>query len=1187
MSHRESLGSVENDIYSSDKVTKLRTLHGTKRGTDTDYELHALSASTARDKHSRKSRANGRPNKHNTRDVYEHNGSNGVDGQDSIHTRTEMTPLQLHNTITAKKQSRLAMQTKSSIQHSKRKVKEDLDEILRRRLEKLEAELSVIGLEHSIRDADKFVEDITEETEPGDGKGLSSGNLRAAKKRKKRDKSDGDNGKFVKRFRTSNDESARIISANINGSMISSPDAKLDKHISTFLKNEGNASEVLSSMSADFSDAITSVIQSQFGMIQSHFSEQSENDEFGQLFSSAAVEQLIDTEIIMFNVLSENLPDTCSSHPEASTKNTSKLSETVDHNMTNMPCETLQPTLESEGIGCDLERHEESKHVGCLSVDTQWDSQFVDSFAVKSTHLNTVRDWRSKKLLDLLISGRLKETPVTTSLDVRHEATDVLVASSLDTVLSSLSWLWSIAVGDNMFDSVQDVVSNLDFLMTDFVEHSACAEGPVSVHLSTDLTVDDVTDTEVAAKQEISKQGDWSHVESLLLDGLATNLDDAREKVLNQKHAMCENTDVCGDLYSPTRPTEIDVALSGRDSAILGKNGESQVETGNKLLLLQSADVSDTLSSLVENSAPTRRTVRIHKKENVTAKSSSDSITGTVHKGRHGNSSSKVRGLPVSEEGLGNISSERSGTGFADGKPVGDMRRQSNLPVYEELLKSQSVEMSNVTAIEVAADALPTTQTFPDKQAHGTRHISDVANEYDFSVENQDEMLSFIAPVGSHTAKSSKKYPIGHDEVSGKSWSYHTDEKKDTRSRKHKEHVVEVTSKKNRKKILDIVRQVDRQLKLNVRSELNHVQKIIESLLYDRYGTSMENTSKISRDISLHVEKHFPILSGIPFDAKWSLMTSETEADAMSLTTLLNDILTEVNIPLSLINLTLPANSTASLTDRLGGEKLSAELSSAKKSQVESPRSPPTMRRNTVKQASVSRRNRSSQDAGVSIIPHRRQEAAVSENETRLMKADKLMQTFRRSQIAKRQSQRSSPQPASSFIRQVQTVTPPEGLKQRSSPQPASSFIRQVQTVTPSEGLKPASSDTSAVLSSELKEPDFSTVITDGSMLALVELPHILPKTLPSESDVVTAVVPQLPLAAEAVHISVASVPSSETFVISSVSDKTGSVGSSAGREQRVYVFHSDKPLCRQVQVCIDCVSLYCLPHPVGRVSRG
>ena len=1237
ISHSESPHSPDNDIRNGGRLfnryIEQQALSDAKQGSSVQARVHTLPLSTARDwpTSGRKSGSTSKLHKHYTGDISEHNGTGDalgtVNGQVPSSTGKEVKPLQLQKNTADSRQSRSDVMTKTSMQHSKRKGKEDLNEILRKRLAELEAQLGVVGSEHFSPHVDESDEDIAKDAESGDDvKGLRSMYSSVGKKRKMH--SNG-NGKFGKRLKTSDDdETARIIAANVGGNMADSPDAKLDKYISTILKNETNADEGLTSMSADFSEEISSVIDS-------HLWGNSRNDECGKLSWSPSAEQLLDTETIMLNVL--DMADTHSSHPLDPGQNTeindkynaAGILPQIDDNDTAGFAEN---NLERQENMSGVEGHEESsKHIGCLSVDTQWDSQFVESFVVKSTHLNSVRDWRSKKLLDLLISGRLKETPVGTLSELRHEGTDKLVASSLQNILSNLSWLWSVAVGDNMLDSVQDVVScttdNLDSLVIDFVEQSGSVDIPVSVHLSNDQTADDVIGTEVAAEQEIEEPDDWLSEEYLLLEGLATSLGEERAKVLNQKRAIgsagnARDTDIPEDMYSPTRPTELDLASSGASaisSGVVRPKAVSHTGPGNELQFLHAEDVSNTLNELVENSAPSRRTVRISKKENAAAKTSSGRVK--VETSKRGNAGSKTKGLPVFKDSVGHA--VVSDTGFANDKPELGTRIESRPPVSEEMLLNQPVDISSLLDLEIAGDGLAVGHTFTDKMRDRKPtniHVEDVSGQLDSIVENEYNINSLTPPVAAHKTKSSKKRPSSQDELSRKSRSSGTDVKKDGHSRKHKD--VDVSGKRNKKKTQDTGRLTERQLKLSVKSELNHVQKSIKSLLTDKYGITIENIAKLSRSLSLRANgEHFPILSGLSFDASLAMMTTDNESDnilqSVCLTPLLNDVLTELNIPLSAISLSMPENTSSFLTDRSLTEKSPLELNVAEKSaETELPGSPPSLRRRTAKQAGVSRRSRNSTEdaAGVRIVPQRRQDAAASENEKRLMKADKLMQTFRRSQIAKRQSQRTSPQPPASFIKQVQAVAPSEPV-----------------SVPPSAPTRSNSIDGDATgLAAEVKEPDFTAVITDGSLLASVELPHLPPKSLPPQSDVATTVelqtssfqlpdasetvtvgippVPSLEITAgnstsyktatsdtiivnttpvpsseitvgnftddntgtlETVIVSTTAVPLSETIVANSADHKTSAVVTSAGKEQRVYVFNIDKPLCREVKVCI------------------
>jgi len=1118
-----------------------------------------------------------------------------MDSQVAVTTGKEMKTLQMQKSAATKKPSGPDVQSKSSTRHRKKKRKEDLNEILKKRLDKLEAKLNMIGAKHLIPDSDDSGEDVSEEKEMADGRRTSSQTSRTEKKRKAYYSQDGaSDSKFAKRRRTVDDDDLeKIIAANVNGSTTDGSGAKLDEYSSSTLTKNTNPGEGnLLTTSADFSDEMISMIESQCW-------EYSQDNEFGNAYLSLAPEQLTDTETIMYNILSQNLPGAQAGHvgdPASDSEIDDAhnavdiLPQTVGTDTFILPRESEQPELEKEEN--DSEHHEDSKHLGCLSVDTQWDSQFVESFVVKSTHLSSVHDWRSQKLLDLLISGRLKEIPSGMSLELQNEGTDNLVASSLQNILSNLSWLWSVAVGDDMLSSVQDVVSstsnNLDSLTIDFVENSGCVDIPVSMSLISEQRTEDISGKEVAAEQEDGS----SCEESQLLESLSTSLDTARQKVLNQtekcsvtdvtaasaasfgsllEHAInsSENADadILGDLYSPTRPTEVEHALFGGITVsedVDRSKGLLDIECRNEVDLLQSADVTDALNELIGNSAPTRRTVRIHKKEDITVTSPSNIATGAVHKDAHGNFSSRVKGA----ENLGTFSSQMSYGGLTNGK-TGIL--ESSLSVPEELPVNWSVDLSNIAEIEVATDDLPSKLTFGGQQLQDVKsvdkHIAITTEEFDSSVDNQHGVDSLASQSTSQQIKSSKKHSSSHDQMSNKSASYHGGIKKDTHSRKHKDSIVDVTSKRNRKKPQDVGRMVDQQLKLDVRSELKHIQKGIESLLYDKYGITIGNASGMSRDVSLH-NKHFPDLSGLSFDARVALMSGENKTDnmlkAVCSTPLLSDLFTELNIQLPVINLSLQKNSSAHLTDRRLGEKLSVELSDANILQLKSPSSPPLLRKRTGRQSSASRRSKSKEEAGVKAASRRQQEPAVTENEKRLMKADKLMQTFRRSQLAKRQSQKTSPKPPASFIRQVQTVTPSEELE---------SVRSDIMDTDP------------VVLSSEVKEPDFSTVITDGNMLASVELPHVPPKMSSTQNDDADTqtLSPKLPDThrLEAVPVSITPAPRCESTMSSSAHRRV----SSGGKEQRVYVFNSDRTLCRQVEVSFGCLLVNYENRPFVRIS--
>jgi len=1178
----ESLQSPHDDFVTSgllDEVIEQEALSEPKKRVKSKV-------SAARDLNSFGSQS---ASKHHNNDVVKHDVSKSafqsLDSQGAVHSSKEMKPLQLQKSSATKKPSEPDVQTKSSKRRSKRKEREDLNEILRKRLDKLEAKLNMIGAQHSIPDITDSAEDILEEKEMGDGRRILSQTSHAEKRKAHHSQNYASDSKFAKRRRTDDDDLERIIAANVDEGVTNGANAKSDEYTSTLTEKQTIRGEELSTMSASFSDEIISVIGSHW--------EPSQNNQLGNLYMSSSSE-LADTETIMYNVLLQNVPEVQlspannpASDPEIDDAHNAvgMVPQVADTSTFSLPCESVEPEPESKENVIGLENHEDGKHLGCLSVDTQWDSQFVESFVVKSTHLNSVQDWRGQKLLDLLISGRLKEIPSGMSLELEHEGTDRLVSSSLQNILSNLSWLWSVAVGDNMLSSVQDVVSssasNLDSLTIDYVENSGCMDIPVSISLSSDQVNDDASGKEVASKEEPEQEeADWSCEESLLLESLFTSIDVAQQKVLIQTE-QCSVTDVAeasaasfgsllehaidsrentgpivtGDLYSPTRPTEVDLALSSgvtASSDVDTLKGVLHTEQRNEVQL--SADVTDALNDLVENSAPTRRTVRVHRKEAVTVIPPSDPVTGAAHKGGHWKSGLRALG----EETLGAVTSQMSHAGLTSDKSV---ILESNLPVSEDLPVNWSAELSNIAEVEVATDSLQSKQAFTGKQMQDIKsvdeHIADIAEEFDSLVESQYGMDSLTSPDVSHKTKSSKKR--SHDQVSEKSASV----KKESRSRKHKDSFVDATSKKNKKKSQDMGKPVDRQLKADVQSELKHVQKSLESLLHDKHGIDIGSTATISHDVSLYVDdKHFPDLSGLSFDPRVALMSGENKTDnalkAVYSSALLSDLFTELNVQLPTINLTLPKNTSVRLTDAgLLRDKLSAESSDANVSQLQFPSSPPSMRRRTGR--SASRRNKSS-EAGVNITPHRQQEPAVTENEKRLMKADKLMQTFRRSQIAKRQTEKAGPQPTASFIRQVQTVTPSEGLES----------IR----------LDTADSDV-AVSLSEVKAPDFGTVITDGSVLASVELPDVTPTSLQPQNDNadMQSLSPKLPEtqpAEAAVPVTVSATPALPRENTVSNSEQQQQRVSNGGKERRVYVFKSDNPVSQEVEVSSDSSFLNC-----------
>ena len=121
--------------------------------------------------------------------------------------------------------------------------------------------------------------------------------------------------------------------------------------------------------------------------------------------------------------------------------------------------------LELNCGGPEMSGHGELQHLGCLSVDTQFDSQFVDSMSVKLTHLNTVKDWRTQKPLDLLIAGHLRVIPIASPLFITFPPTDELVKDCLHDLFERtarlLSELLETAEPGPDTDNIRRVLDNL------------------------------------------------------------------------------------------------------------------------------------------------------------------------------------------------------------------------------------------------------------------------------------------------------------------------------------------------------------------------------------------------------------------------------------------------------------------------------------------------------------------------------------------------------------------------------------------------------------------------------------------------------------------------------------------------------------------------------------------------------
>jgi len=65
-----------------------------------------------------------------------------------------------------------------------------------------------------------------------------------------------------------------------------------------------------------------------------------------------------------------------------------------------------------DGAACNHLSDQLPWYVGNLSLDTKWDSQFIESAAVRQTLLDAMRNWRLRKPLDLIMSGQLWDVPL-------------------------------------------------------------------------------------------------------------------------------------------------------------------------------------------------------------------------------------------------------------------------------------------------------------------------------------------------------------------------------------------------------------------------------------------------------------------------------------------------------------------------------------------------------------------------------------------------------------------------------------------------------------------------------------------------------------------------------------------------------------------------------------------------------
>jgi len=83
-------------------------------------------------------------------------------------------------------------------------------------------------------------------------------------------------------------------------------------------------------------------------------------------------------------------------------------------------------------------------YVGYLSLDTKWDSQFIESQPVQRTLLEAMRNWRLRKPLDLIMSGQLRDVP----LDWTPMATTWKTDHTVDCCWNSVLWYFGALLGE-------------------------------------------------------------------------------------------------------------------------------------------------------------------------------------------------------------------------------------------------------------------------------------------------------------------------------------------------------------------------------------------------------------------------------------------------------------------------------------------------------------------------------------------------------------------------------------------------------------------------------------------------------------------------------------------------------------------------------------------------------------------
>jgi len=120
---------------------------------------------------------------------------------------------------------------------------------------------------------------------------------------------------------------------------------------------------------------------------------------------------------------------------------------------------------------CDQVSENQLWYVGSLSLDTKWDSQFIESQAVRRTLVEVMRNWRLRKPLDLIISGQLQHVPQDWTPMKSTWKTD----HTVDCCWNSILWYFGALLGEPadpsdeqlMPSSTEDAAANRDELLAD------------------------------------------------------------------------------------------------------------------------------------------------------------------------------------------------------------------------------------------------------------------------------------------------------------------------------------------------------------------------------------------------------------------------------------------------------------------------------------------------------------------------------------------------------------------------------------------------------------------------------------------------------------------------------------------------------------------------------------------------